>query len=232
MVYRRRFKGRRRFRGRRRFSRRKSGGLKRWVRKKLDAAVEDKKCVYDITATFGSVSTAGQGFSIGGCMQTVNAIQGGHVGRKVRIKSLEIKGILSGGQNGTALDEAYNVVRLCVVSARGTSTTTPPAFLLGAGLNAPFQHDITNSASLSKVYMDRYIPMVSNGTERAAGDGLNPHLRFVHYYKRWRNGFPIIYLSDTTATKRDIWIWMLTDSAAVPNPGFVNGWIKVIYEDA
>lgn len=165
------------------------------------------------------------------CNPAEGANKYGRIGTKIRIKSIEINTVLSGGQNGLLTDDNYNIFR--IVIGKYTGQTATPLASASVGLNSPIKKDWNNGrGTLIQKYVDRYIPLDVASTEKGAGDGYTPKLKIFKYYKRFKN-FVVTYADDTTNYPSSRLIMsFISDSAAVTNPGFVSGYAVIRYEDA
>ena len=210
----------------RRYKRRVPYAVKQYVRAALDKNVEDKQATWDLQTQFGAITTTWVERSVAQPAQGVT--QGYRVGTKIRLKSLEIDGVIASGVSETALDDPFNVVRIVIYSS---DLATTPLATLGLGLNSVINN--TTLSYMSKKYLDQYIPLTVTGTEKGQGDGYTPGLRKFKYFKRWKNGFPIEFQGDTaTYPSKMLWVSMISDSATAPSPGFVCGYMKTRFEDA
>jgi len=210
-----------------------SRSVRRYVRNVLDRHVEDKFQSYNIAdagTAFGSVGNAWQEFSVGLPAQGLTGAT--RVGRRIRLKYLKLYGIICQGSSGALLDDAYNATRIVVALWSGTSGTTPlqtSAFPMGYPL---MKMTSLPGNGLIRKYLDRYIALNSNGTEKGQGDGYVPGIRTFKWFKRFTNLY--INFADDTYTYPDkrLQISMISDSSANPNPGFVTGHIVLCFEDA
>lgn len=201
--------------------------VKKYVANALDRAIEDKVAFISIPSTvFASVNTTWKEMD---CSSIAEGLTGAsRIGKKIRIKSVEIRGVFTGGQVGAAADDYYNTIR-CVVALWDGAATAPlatPVFNMNYPLTSVSQQQ------LIKKYYDQYICSRCNGGD-ADGTGLIPLPQQFKFYKRWKNGLLIEFGDDTASypDKRVVWS-MVSDSTALPHPGFVNGYMKITYEDA
>ena len=63
---------------------------------------------------------------------------------------------------------------------------------------------------------------------KGAGDGYAPSARVVSF-KRHLRKIPIVYSTISASDK--FFLSMISDSAAVPNPGFVTGYCMITWKD-
>lgn len=203
--------------------------VKNYVDRKLDTTVEEKRLPTDLKVAFGSIGTMWTERTLFQVSQGVKNSE--RIGNRIRVKSIEIKGIVSQSSAESALDEPYNVLRIVLGHYKGSAVT--PLTLGGAGLNTPITKHENTGATLIKKYMDKYIPLTAVSTEKGGGDGYTPSLKQVKYYKRFKKGKIIEFMNHTTGTYNGMFVLsMLSDSSAIPNPGFVAGYMIVTYDDA
>lgn len=203
--------------------------VKNYVARKFDAMVEDKRISTALPYAFGSIGSTWNERTLFQVTQGVHNYE--RVGNRIRVKSIEIKGVISQASAESALDEPFNVIRIVLGHYRGSVLT--PLTAGGATLNTPItKHDNTGQ-TLIKKYMDKYIPLTVVSTEKGGGDGYTPSLKQVKYYKRFKKGKIIEFMDNTTGTYNGMMVLsMLSDSGAIPNVGFVAGYILVTFEDA
>lgn len=224
MVYRRRSR-RRRFRRSRRVARK----VKRYVRRAIGRTVETKQIAYRLSTIWNAIATSWvEKDLLEGVTQGVGGSQ--FIGKKITIKSIQLRGTLCEGATGLPNDDMYNVVRIVLASWRNSQNLTPCS-QIGYTLDDPIVKMGPGANSLGKKYVDKIIPMNSNGVERAGGDGYVPTIRYVRFYKKLN--LPIKFGSDaTTYPTNRLVLSMLSDSAVAVNPGFIQGFVRVTYTDA
>ena len=150
------------------------------------------------------------------------------IGAKILLKSIEFRGVLVGGANESAFDDPYSVVRI-VLSRWDGETVTPFSTLSGHTIHNPINRTISGCPGMKSKYYDKYIAMNITSTEKGGGDGYTPSARVVSFKKTFKKGIPITY-SPTSASDK-FFLSMISDSAAVPNPGFVTGYCFVTWKD-
>lgn len=226
MPFKRNFKRRYRRRGYRRAV--VSRPVRRYVARALDRNIEDKGTATLMTSNFASVTTTWVEFWCSGWAQGLTGST--RIGRKVQIKSLEINGIYAGGTNETALDDPYNVLRIVVAVFNGNAGTTPLQST-GITINTPIKRDTVRG--LVRKYYDKYKPVQVASTEKGGGDGYAPGLRVFKYFKRFKRPLHLVFADDTNNYPSiRLFVSMVSDSVAIPNPGFINGYMIVKYQDA
>lgn len=203
--------------------------VKNYVDRKLDSMVEDKRIATNLNGAFGSIGSTWNERTLFQVSQGVHNYE--RVGNRIRVKSIEIKGVVSQSSAESALDEPYNVLRIVLGHYRGSVLT--PLSWGGASLNTPITKHENTGETLIKKYMDKYIPLQVVSTEKGGGDGYAPALKQVKYYKRFKKGKIIEFMDNGTGTYNGMFVLsMISDSNAIPNVGFVAGYILVTYEDA
>lgn len=208
-----------------------SRAVRRYVQAALDSAIEDKQLIWSLPGSLPSFpnasGTAWTELSLAQIAQGDTSIT--RTGKAIRIKSLEIKGVLASGASETVADDPWNVVRIIIATWRSASSV--PCAAASLTLHEPL--NIQQQQNLSKKYYDQYITLPITSSEKGGGDGYAAGIKHFRYYKRWRNGLPIYFADETTAAPSKLLVISCTsDSGAVPHPGFVAGYIKLLFEDA
>ena len=204
--------------------------IKSYVTKAIDNNNEDKMINASLVTGFGAVSTTWTEV-------VTNAIAAGtesnqRTGRRIKLKSLHIDGVIAAGCSENVLDDPYNVVRM-VIGLYTQGTTNTPLTTGLASLTAPINNIATCNGRLIKKYYDKFIPLEVTSTEKGDGDGYTPGLRRIKYYKHWKKGIIVEYNgTESSAYNKLLVISMLSDSAAASSPGFVAGYWVLRYEDA
>lgn len=202
--------------------------IKRYVTKAIDRNIEDKFSTNTMRFIMGSISNAWIEVCVNLWSQGTST--GTRVGRKVQIKSLFIYGTIAGGDSESALDDPYNNVRFVIGLYDGSAGATP---LTTANMNIDSVIKRDSCRFLRRKYYDKYIVFNVASTEKGGGDGYAPTIKKFRYYKRFKR--PInVWFADDTNLYPSIRLVMsaISDSAAIPNPGFVNGYWVVKYQDA
>lgn len=234
MAYRRRYRRSYRRRGGR-FRRAKAKRFARRVKRIANAASETKHLdnTTDLNVTFGSVSTTWQESAFEHISQ--NTSGSGRIGTKIAIKSLWIEGIFAQGSSGTAADDMYNILRIVIALWRQPEAGETPfqsQSVTVPTLNDPIVKGDDTCHGMIKKYYDKTFRLESNGVERASGDGYVPKLYKFKYYKRFKK--PIIMRwpgSNGTTPSCRLILSMISDSAIIPNPGFLSGFWRMTWKD-
>lgn len=202
--------------------------VKSYITKTLDKSIEDKHIVRNLT-DWNSISTSWSEFNMSSMAQGTGGEY--RIGRRIKIKSLLIKGVLCSGVNQTSLDDAYNVVRIVIGTFTFGSGTTPLASY-AITINQPIDSTV-GVAAVQKLYLDKYITLNCSTNEKGPGDGYAPVLKNFNYYKKFKKPIYINFADDTATTpNKRLFFSLISDSVAVPHPGFINGYIYMRYEDA
>jgi len=156
---------------------------------------------------------------------------GNRVGRKIAVTGLQIKGVLFGGAVGTGgFDDYYNTVRLVVLGFRSNKTgaALTPLSTTGLGFNSPLVK--MSLPGLAHVFRDQMIGITN--MPYGAGNCAPGH-RMINIYIRFRKPLVVQYTTAGADTNQyQLYISMISDSAAVPSPGFTQGFYKLTYTDA
>lgn len=211
----------------------RSRGKKYVTKKQLYRAIHsniENKIISDrLVTNFSSVSNTWSELPIMLVAQGTGNNQ--RIGNQIRLKSIELNGVIAQGSSASPADDIYNVMRI-VIAAWSGSTVTTPLQSAAVGLDAVIRR--TNAPQgLLKKYHDKYIPLTVASTTDNAGNGYCPNLRKFKYFKVFKKPLLIDFGAATTLTpdKRVI-VSMLSDSFGIPNPGFITGYWAVSYEDA
>lgn len=207
--------------------------VKTYIRRQFDKNIEDKINTLSLVSRWGSVSSTWNEYSFFQPAQGVANID--RVGSRIRMKSIQISGVIANGSTESALDDPYNIIRIVIAMWKGQSGVTP-LLTAGVGLNTVISRELNTTAgsSLEWVFLDRYIPLTVTSTEKGGGDGYTPGLRTFKYYLKVPYSKSLVQFGDTTVTYPDrrIIMHVISDSAATVNPGFVAGFVKWKWEDA
>jgi len=201
--------------------------VKRYVKRVLDIRTEDKHVGFEVPNEFGTLGSSWTEKVV--CNPSQGDGEGERIGRKIRVKSLSFHGILQQGANLLATDDAFNCFRF--VLAWWKPFNIAPCATISLPFNRPLEKGYPGGIYVQRKLFDFTFPMVAHGLERAGGDGYVPSLRKFKFYKRLN--MTMHWDDDTTNNPDKILVLsMLSDSAAVTNPGFIAGYCCVTYEDA
>jgi len=209
------------------YRRRRTG--KPMVRRLIRAMAEHKQSTGALTSGWNSVSTAWTEVDL-----LAGIIEGGaitnRIGRKISITSLEIKGVLMGGAIGAITgDDMYNNIRMLIYVGNGNkfgSAITPLA-TAGVSINTPIRKYSHNW--VSRVLRNQYIGITNQPIDAdTAAPGHRPYNVFIKFKKPLHIQFTG---SGTNTNQQQLWISMISDSTAVPHPGFTSGYFSVSWID-
>lgn len=149
------------------------------------------------------------------------------LGDRIWVTSVEFTGVLVGGQSGTVADDSYNTVRFVLGSWDGYNNQTPLA-TGGQTISSPL--DKTLCRSLDKIHLDK---MIILGSPNSLTTGYQPAVKHFSFVHRFKKPLEIQYTGSSTGTSnKSINFGAISDSTAVPHPGFVSGFIKFNFIDA
>lgn len=223
MPFRRRIRRRRVVRRRRITTRR--------IRSIVARAAEHKSYQVTMQSQFPSLSTTWNEFDVVGPLVQGTDSFGQRIGRSITIIGLQVKGTLFGGSVGSGgLDEYYNTVRMVLLrmkQAKSGSALTPLA-TSGQALSSPLSR--LSVPGLQHIYRDQLIPITNN----PYGAGLcAPGHRMINLYLKFRKPLKIDYsAAGAQHNQTQLYLSFISDSSAVPHPGFTAGWVRLIYTDA
>lgn len=146
--------------------------------------------------------------------------------RRVAIKSLTIYGVMEAGDANNTLRIIIGLWNRGISGAFGTPLATS-----GSSMNSLITRDSEQETyRMVRKYYDKFKVLNYNGVTTTPADIAN--LRIFKYYKRFKKPI-IIQYSGTTAilANRTLMMHAISDSAAIPNPGFSYGYIKIRYEE-
>lgn len=208
--------------------------VRSYVRRAISANVENKRAAYSLVQFFNSVGSAWVELNLTRITQGTGIFA--RVGRRVNVRSIEIKGALAQGASGGAFDDPYNCMRIILGLWTGlASANSAPLGSSSLTINSPISPwNAAGSVAtyrMQRKYLDRYITFSS--PSRADETSLVPATRTFRYFKLFKRPMFIQYSDDTGESADHFFtISMISDSAAVPNPGFISGYVVLTYEDA
>jgi hypothetical protein len=140
-------------------------------------------------------------------------------GRNIHLRDLIFYGQFIGGQSNVALDEQRNCVRIAVVEA--------PTSWSSSSINVSSPADC-RAWGCQRILFDEIFSLVSPGRDTV---GYMPAGLYVDRKVRIRNNINYAGAGSAADVGLTIFLVMVSDSAAVPNPGFVNGTWLLRFED-
>lgn len=199
-----------------------SKNVKRYVKRTLNRNIEMKYKNTLSTVSFASISNSWTELNLTDISQGDSVIH--RSGRELMIKAFHLNGILVGGQSNLATDDNRNIVRVVL----GLWDNSTPLTTAGADINSYIAPKQAQGAGLVKKYIDMIIPLVSQGQDST---GYMPAMRKINKFLKMSR--KIQYSADTsTSSNTFLVLSMISDSSAVSNPGFVQGSIKIFFQDA
>jgi len=208
--------------------------VRSYVRRAIASNIENKRAGYDLSVVFNSVGATWVELNLTRITQGTDLFA--RIGRRVNVRSIEIKGAIAQGAAGGAFDDPYNVMRIILGLWTGlASANSAPLGTSNLNINSPISPWNASGAvatyRMQRKYLDRYITFSS--PSRADETSLVPATRTFRYFKLFKRPMFIQY-SDGTGDSADRFftLSMISDSTAVPNPGFISGYVVLTYEDA
>lgn len=179
---------------------------------------ESKEYIGNLNS-FTSVSTAGAYFAVGATIAEGTESYN-RLGRNARLTSFRIFGCLDGGQVNAITDDSHNTFRVCLI--QGVVGIAPT---IGVGDYI----DPRNSPGVLRVLYDDIISLSTPGADSTG---------YLVATKQWKAqcklpNIPMVWSGSAGNTVKgtEIYLYMVSDSAAVANPGFTNGSFVVGFDD-
>lgn len=147
------------------------------------------------------------------------------IGAKIHVKELIVEGTIVGGQTNVVADDKYNVFRVMVME--GVPTTLAASlvsYLTVGGYVAPQSYP-----GLIHVYKDVVVDLPSPSRDST---GYMPAMRHVKFRVPIGKDFTYTGVAGATVSGRTLLVTGISDSSAIPHPGFVAGSLTLIYSDA
>lgn len=221
MVYRRSRRSwrRRRFGRKSMASKRRGRAFVKRVKKIVYATAEKKIQSLDVGTLFSSVSVTPAEQALGQMAQGASSVT--RVGRKIAIHSFVFRGTLVAGVTGLATtDDGYNRFRIVLGLYDGDFTL--PLNTLGVAVDTPFNKTLYGTDHLLKKYWDKHV--ILNTHADLDGTGALPYPRIIHKVIKFKRPIIITTRDDTSFTPdKHLYLSMVSDSSALPNPGFLSG---------
>lgn len=146
------------------------------------------------------------------------------IGTKIMVTGIYLQGTLAGGQANSAVDDRVNTVRMIL----GLWTSATPMASIGAPnpLDAPLMKNFNSGGLLLRKFVDKRISLVSPGRDST---GYITAQRLVKLYYRFKKPIMINYSAATV--NRHLVLSLVSDSSAVPSPGFTSGYVYLTFKD-
>lgn len=180
------------------------------------------------TMGFDSIGTAWREYDILGQI-VPGAGANARIGRRIEIRSCRFRGVLSGGAvGGGPVDDYYDNVRIMMYTmSQNKTVATTPASTAGFVINTPLNK--LYMPGLGKVLYDQFIGITN---QPWAANSAAPGMREIDVYHRFKKPVLCHFTGDLINTNQfQIFVSIVSDSAAVPHPGFGSGYFEVAYYD-
>lgn len=211
----------RRYYRRRRYPRRRRTYRRRGTRSELMSYYATASAVFGT-----SISSTWQDYDVNYMWNNMQL--GGRTSLRVAITSLRFDGVLQGGQAAGPLDDFYNTVRIVVAKWRSQyyDATTPWVVKNGWTVDSQIVRK-WNDLGLQRVYMDRRFVLEPLMNE-TGGDGYVPNSYRVRFHLKFRKPLVLNWPQagapgPVVPQMPHLLISSVSDSGAIPNPGFVSG---------
>lgn len=206
--------------------------LKKYVRREIYKTVETKKITYTAwtgSSSFGYGSSSSVGAFFGAISQ--GAADGSRIGQSIFARGIHVRLAIQPGDN-------TNYVRCILVQAKRRMA---PSVLPSAGIGTFVQSVLSNTASgatqyLAPVDTERYKVLYDKciWTRYGALDGNSgstiPHkIAMINKFCKLNR---TMTWDDGGTMNDDVFLIMLSDSAAIAHPGVVAGFVRCYYKDA
>lgn len=222
-----RYKRRRRFRRRPVRRRRYRGGrrkLARIIQSTILRNAETKYMEDPMPSTFASIGNNWVELKVSNV--GVGTAGNSSIGDQIRVKSFMFYGYIQSGAAGGITDDSYNFIRIVLALWDPWATDTPMQTSGSLLAHPAIRKD--NDEHLLKRYVDR--TFIIRGSQDDTG--YIPGFKKVKYYKRWKGAGLLLRAGRLASFQRPkLILSMISDSAAVPNPGFVTGQWRIKYKD-
>jgi len=127
------------------------------VRRAIASNIENKRAAYDLVHYFNSVHNAWADLNLTRITQGNDVFA--RIGRRVNVRSIEIKGAIAQGATGVAFDDSYNVMRIILALWTGlaTSNSAPlgsSSFTINSPIS-PWNSGVSSTAyRMQRKYLD------------------------------------------------------------------------------
>jgi len=226
MPYRRRFRKFRRTRRPRRGFRK----FKARVKRAVNTYAEHKHVLYDITSVYSSIGNTWREDDFPGLVTQGVSDATHRIGNRFGVTSFRLKGNLFGGASGNVTgDDLFNNVRIVVYSNKAdkAGSALTPFVTNSIGMNDPIRK--YNLPGLIRVYRDMMIPITNSPID---SDTAAPGHRSVDISIRFKRPLQIQCIGGSAHyNQTQLYVCVISDSTAVPNPGFDMGYIEMRYVD-
>lgn len=201
--------------------------IKSEVNKVVHKNIENKEIIHRLTGTFGSVPNGWTELSLANIAQGIT--DSTRIGRQIRVKSIDINAVVAGGAvTAAGFDDTHNTIRVILGLYHETST---PLASGGGDINDYYNKDNMTKGKMIIKLLDKFILLPARAVS-SSGNYI-PDLKPFKYHKYWKNGLLITWGDDTQNNpQKTLVLSMFSDSTGVPNPGILQGYCRIMYEDA
>jgi len=207
-----------------------SKAVKAYVKKTIHANIEDKQVTTAITSQITTVHDAWEELTILNPAQ--GDAMGNRTGRSIKVKELEFKLIMTGGQHQTAADDPFDSVRIVV----GIWQQESPCAALDATAEwLPIQEKYLSEGILERELLyDKWFTLEATARGMAGdGDGYTPKPVIIKWKKYFKHPITITYGDDSTTYPNKYFVFsIISDSAADSSPVIYHGYTRAVFEDA
>lgn len=154
---------------------------------------------------------------------------GQRIGRKIAVNSFYLDGVLQGGQTNLATDDRFNTVRFVLGLWRSRTPCTANSLTMSSMINKS-GYGVTGGASLIRKFRDFKVILSTPGADST---GYLPAVRKVRIYVKFRRPITILFPASAATTTQSMFLILsvISDSVAIPNPGFTNGSFTLSWYD-
>lgn len=182
----------------------------------------------NLTASIGSITSSWNEIDL--CDNIATGVDiGQRIGRKIAINSFYLDGVLQGGQSNLAADDAFNTVRFVLGLWRSQAPCALSGLDIGSMINKS-GYSATGGVSLIRKYRDFKVILASPGADST---GYLPAVRKVRIYVKFRRPITISFPATAATTTQSMFLILsvISDSVAIPNPGFISGRYTLTWHD-
>lgn len=182
----------------------------------------------NLTASMGTITSIWNEIDLCDNIAT-GADVGQRLGRRIAINSFYLDGVLSGGQVNSNLDDAFNTVRFVLGLWRSQGPCAANSLDIGSMINKS-GYSATGGVALIRKYRDFKVILASPGADSS---GYLPAVRKVRIYVKFRRPINITFPATAATTTQSVFLILsvISDSVAVPNPGFISGRYTLTWHD-
>jgi len=180
--------------------------------------LEMKYIVVNLRSVLTSISTATAAYGLSALIDQ-GADFNQRIGRSVTLVGAHVSAFLQGAQTNSIADDAFNSLRFTLFTmSKGSS--------LAQALNTVY--DKRYNDGLQKIYYDKAIKVVSPGKDSV---GYMPGIETLEFdiplgFRQDYTGVPGSSFSGTYLA-----LGAISDSSAIPHPGFINGSLILSFLD-